>query len=793
MAWLARYSNQVSFIVGTPVANRRDPQLESVVGLFANTLPLRADVPFDRSFVEVLRSTRAGVVDDLSHPDVPFDLIVQALQPERDLSRSPLFQVMFAMSSDLVPALNLPGLTIEPVTVGVPAAKFDLTLFVDDAADGSVAATLEYNADLFHGDTVRRMVGSFTTMVRDVAEHPDRVIGDLRVLSDDDVALLTEWNGGATATETETVAHPLAIDLFEAQVDQHPERVAVEWGSDTLTFGELDRRANQLGRSLAARGVTTDAVVAVCLDRSPDMVIALLAIWKAGGAYLPIDPQYPSERREFMVRDSGAKVLITQSMLESEATSMSRLSSTRRLRSTTPADLAYVIYTSGSTGTPKGVLIEHGGLSNYLTWAVGAYDMASGSGAPVAGSIGFDATITSVFGPLLAGQRIVLVPEGQEIDALSERADASQDHSFWKITPSHLDAVNAALAGASLAGRVRHLVIGGEALAASTLKPWAEGAPYTLVTNEYGPTETVVGCVVYTRRAGEMPTGVIPIGRPIANTRVLLLNERQQPVPLGAVGELYIAGHGVARGYLGRPELTAERFVEIDGVRCYRSGDLARWRADGQLEYFGRIDAQVKLRGHRIEPGEIEAVASGADDVAQAAAVVQGTGRVDARLVLFVVAAEGRTIDTVAVLARLRAILPSVMVPAAVTVIDELPLTTNGKLDRAALEARTSPVPPSVGAAMPTGDVLSALVAEAWTSVLGVPPASADADFFECGGHSLLAAQLVARLRSLCGVDLPVREVFDHATWRALTAAVSSARQGDTFVWSAATLGAGTV
>lgn len=778
MAWLARYSNQASFIVGTPVANRRDPQLESVVGLFANTLPLRADVPFDRSFVEMLRSTRAGVVDDLSHPDVPFDLIVQALQPERDLSRSPLFQVMFAMSSGLVPALNLPGLTIEPVTVGVPAAKFDLTLFADDAADGSIAATLEYNADLFHRDTVRRMVGSFTTMVRDLVEHPDRVVGDLRVLSDEHVALLTEWNGGATATET--VAHPLAIDLFEAQVDQHPERVAVEWGSGALTFGELDRRANQLGRSLAARGVTTDAVVAVCLDRSPDMVIALLAIWKAGGAYLPIDPQYPSERREFMVRDSGAKVLITQQMLEAESTSISRLSSTRRLRSTTPDDLAYVIYTSGSTGTPKGVLIEHRGLSNYLTWAVEAYDMASGSGAPVAGSIGFDATITSVFGPLLAGQRVVLVREGQEIDALSDRAHASQDHSFWKITPSHLDAVNAALAGASLAGRVRHLVIGGEALAASTLKPWAEGAPYTLVTNEYGPTETVVGCVVYTRPAGEMPTGVIPIGRPIANTRVLLLNARQQPVPLGAVGELYIAGHGVARGYLGRPELTAERFVEIDGVRCYRSGDLARWRADGQLEYLGRIDAQVKLRGHRIEPGEIEAVAIGADGVAQAAVVVQGTGRVDARLVLFVVPAEGRTIDTVAVLARLRATLPSVMVPAAVTVIDELPLTPNGKLDRAALETRTSPVPPPVGAAMPTSDVLSALVAEAWTSVLGVPPASDDADFFECGGHSLLAAQLVARLRSLCGVDLPVREVFDHATWRTLTAAVSSARQGDT-------------
>jgi amino acid adenylation domain-containing protein/non-ribosomal peptide synthase protein (TIGR01720 family) len=798
MTWLARYCNQASFIVGTPVANRRDPSLESVVGLFANTLPLRADIRADRGFIDVLRSTRAGVVDDLSHPDVPFDLIVQALQPERDLSRSPLFQVMFATSSDLVPAMNLPGLTIEPVTVGVSAAKFDLTLFVEDAADGSVNATLEYNADLFERATARRMVGSFTTMVRDVVAHPDLAVGDLRVLSDDDVARLEEWNGGPQ-TAASAAALPLAIDLIEAQVDRHPDRVAVEWRGGTLTFAELDRRANQLGRSLAARGVATDSLVAVCLERSPEMVIALLAIWKAGGAYVPIDPQYPPDRAAFMVRDSGAQVILTTSSLaagllreargaahvlviDAEAEALARLSSTRRLRSTTPGDLAYVIYTSGSTGTPKGVLIEHRGLSNYLTWAVETYAMASGNGSPVIGSIGFDATITSVFGPLVAGERVILVPKGDEIDALCDRSTASQDHSFWKITPSHLDGVNASLAGTSLAGRVRHLVIGGEALGAATLKPWAETAPHTLVTNEYGPTETVVGCVVYTRPAGEMPTGVIPIGRPIVNTRILLLSDRRQPVPIGAVGEIYIAGDGVARGYHARPELTVERFVEIAGLRCYRSGDLARWRADGQLEYLGRLDAQVKLRGHRIELGEIEAVAAGDDAVGQAAAVVQSAGHVDARLALFVVPAHGRAIDTAAVLNRLRSALPAVMVPASVTVIDALPLTPNGKLDRTALAAISRPLAQTEPIALPSSDVLSGLVAEAWASVLGAPPASGDADFFESGGHSLLAAQLVARLRSLCGVELPVRDVFDHATWRALTSVVSLARRGEAVV-----------
>ncbi len=790
MAWLSRFSGQASFIVGTPVANRRDPALESVVGLFANTLPLRADVPADRSFVDVLTATRSGVVDDLSHPDVPFDLIVQAMQPERDLSRSPLFQVMFAMSSDLVPPLELPGLSIEPVTIGIPAAKFDLTLFVDDAdAGGNVGATLEYNADLFDPATARRMVGSFTTMLRDLVAAPDRAVGDLRVVSDEDFALVESWHHATP------VASWAAPDLFEAQVDRHPGHIALEWRGGQMTYGELDARANQLGRSLAARGVTTDALVAVCLTRSPDMVIALLAIWKAGGAYVPLDPQYPADRLAFMLRDSGASVVITTSVLASrlpddarraaniialdlESASLARLSQTRRARSTRGEDLAYVIYTSGSTGTPKGVLIEHHGLTNYLTWAVQAYDMGAGSGAPVAGSIGFDATITSVFGPLVAGQRIILVPEGDEIDALSVRFPSSQDHTLWKITPSHLDGVNAALGGASLAGRVRHLVIGGEALGASTLRPWAETAPATLVTNEYGPTETVVGCVVYTRRAEDMPTGVIPIGRPIANTRIHLVNDRRQPVPLGAIGEIYVGGAGVARGYHARPDLTAERFVEIDSVRSYRTGDLARWNSDGQLEYLGRIDTQVKLRGHRIELGEIESVAMAEPAVWQAAAVLQVTSTGDSRLALFLVAAPGRTIHTATLLGRLKATLPAVMVPTSVQVVAALPLTPNGKLDRATLAATDqSDVTADVTTPLAT-DALSARVTQAWTAVLGVPPSSGAADFFQSGGHSLLAVQLVARLRTLCDVDLPVRVIFDHPTWQSLAAAVASARRG---------------
>jgi amino acid adenylation domain-containing protein/FkbM family methyltransferase/non-ribosomal peptide synthase protein (TIGR01720 family) len=799
MIWLSRTSGQSSVIVGTPVANRRDPSLEGVVGLFANTLPLRAEIAVDRSFVEVLRASRNRVLDDLSHPDVPFELIVQALQPERDLSRSPLFQVMFAQSSHLVPPFMLGDLAVEPVTIETGAAKFDLTLFVDDASSGDgLSATLEYNADLFDAATAQRMVDGFSTLLRDVVTRPTAPVGDLDVVSVEGLACLEAWNGSESTVVGPTAS---AIDLFEQVVDRAPDRVAVEWRGGSLTYGELDRQANQLARSLSARGVTAETLVGVCLERSADLIVALLAIWKADGAYLPLDPHYPSERLTFMLEDSAAALVITSTelaarvtdaiapssaiLIDADRAALTRLSPSRRPRTTSPSQLAYVIYTSGSTGRPKGVLIEHGGLSNYLGWAAGAYDMGSGAGAPVAGSIGFDATITSVFGPLTVGQRLMLIPEGEEVDALAMRSDGTADHAFWKITPSHLDAVNAALAGAPLAGRVRHLVVGGEALSGASVRPWAQAAPDTMITNEYGPTETVVGCVTFTARADAMPIGPVPIGRPIANTRIFLLDDRRRPVPPGTVGEMYIAGAGVGRGYLRRPELTAERFVhvpitrasrQVESVRCYRTGDLARWRSDGQLEFLGRIDAQVKLRGHRIELGEIESVAVTDPSVAQAAAVLQTGDDGQGRLLLAVVPSSTTAPDETALLARLRAVLPAVMVPAAVIVLPALPLTANGKLDRdavARLSATTAARPKGGGIA---SDGLAGIVAEGWRRVIGAAPESAATDFFAQGGHSLLAAQLVAQLRQLCNVDLPVRAVFDHSTWGRLTDAVAAAR-----------------
>jgi len=797
-AWVARLSGQQSFIVGTPVANRRDPQFESVVGLFANTLPIRADIPADDSFETLLRRMADGLADDLSHADVPFDLIVQAMHPERDRSRSPLFQVMFAMSTGLVPALGLPGLSLEPLALDVPAAKFDLTLFVDEAeapgaSSGGLRVTLEFNTGLFEEVTARRLLAGFSAFLDALQRRPDQPVGDVPALSALDRAQLDAWNGTATY-EAPDEQRPTPLERIEAQVDRTPQAPAVRGTDRVWSYGELDRRANQLARALVARGVTRDVLVGVCLERTPDLIVALLAVWKAGGAWVPIDPRYPAARIAFMAEDARLRLVLTTAAIggtlpddlpmlaiDRERDAVAAVSDVRLQGPRVLTDTAYVIYTSGSTGTPKGVVVEHGALEHYLAWAVDAYRMTEGRGVPVAGSIAFDATITSVFGPLLVGQCLRLIPDGEEIDALADPRSAAADESFWKITPSHLDAVTVGADPESLSGRVRHLVIGGEALHGRTILPWAAAAPEVLVTNEYGPTETVVGCVVYIARAADMPDGPVPIGRPIARTIIGLRDARGQEVPLGAVGEIHIAGAGVAREYLGRPALTAERFVEIDGRRWYRTGDLARWNAWGQLEYLGRRDTQVKVRGHRIELGEIDAVAAEQSVVRQAATIVLETaGGRESRLVLCVVPADGATVDQSALLAALRRRLPEVMVPSAVRFVDHLPLTSNGKLDRdrlttlAATEETEGVADLAHGDAFASSSSAAVVVAAAWTEVLGRPPASPDEDFFDAGGHSLLAAQLAARLRTTAGGALPVRTVFDQPTWRGLASVVAA-------------------
>ena len=794
-AWLNRYSGQRDIVIGTPIANRRVREVEPLVGLFANTLPLRTHVDGTESFTTMLRRVRGETLDAFSHPDVPFDAIVEAAQPERRLSHSPLFQVMFAQTSGLVGALKMADVVIEPLSLESGAAKFDLTLFVDEPdATSSLAATLEYNADLFHADTARRMADSFTVLLDGIAAAPASAVGDLPVASSVERTLLASWNETAAAHRSRTF-----LDLFDEHVRLRPDTPAVDVVSgfsrtDQLTYSDLDARANQLAAHLRALGVGRETLVALFLERSPELIVSLLAVLKAGGAYVPMDVQYPAQRLTFMLEDSAAPIVITTSAtsshlprtgariveLDREARQIGALSTAPIGHQPQPGDLAYMIYTSGSTGTPKGVLIEHRGLANYLEWAAREYRMTTGSGAPVIGSVSFDATITSIFGPLAAGQRIVLLPEGRELETLSSAALVGADHTFYKITPSHLDGLNALTDHATLAGRVRELVIGGEALTSASLHAWKTHAPDVLITNEYGPTETVVGCSIYRVAARDLPDGVIPIGRPIANTTMHVLDERQRPVPIGAVGEIYIGGHGVARGYHNRPALTAERFVELalggrPAARFYRTGDLARWTRDGQLMFLGRRDGQIKLRGHRIELGEIEAAARLCAGVAHAAAVVQRAASPDARIALYVVALPAEVADIGAIREYMRASLPAVMVPAIVRQLDALPLTPNGKVDRDALATLDEP---DTAAASPAArDHVRDLIAGIWTSLLNAPPASPDADFFAAGGHSLLAARLTSKIRETFGVDMPLRDVLEHPTWEGLAQAVVRGRR----------------
>ena len=574
--------------------------------------------------------------------------------------------------------------------------------------------------------------------------------------------------------------------MFEAQTARTPEAAAVVFGDAQLSYHDLNARANQLARELVQRGVEPDSLVGICLERSPEMVVAVLATLKAGAAYLPLDPNYPMERVRFMLQDAGASVLLTTgthasgvlSMLEPRVPVLYLDSDWQEIEKhadenlnlhIAPENLAYVIYTSGSTGNPKGAMITHGGLTNYLQWAVEAYDVANGCGAPVHSSISFDLTVTSLFTPLLVGRTVFLLPDGIEslADALLQRTN----YSLVKITPAHLRALAEILPPDQIAGRVRALVIGGEALHYQSLSFWREHAPNTRIINEYGPTETVVGCCVYEVASHDPLDGPVPIGGAIANTSLHLLDEDLDPVADGETGELFIGGNGVARGYLNREELTRDRFVGnpfAAGERLYRTGDLARLLPDGNFEYVCRVDDQVKIRGYRIEPGEIETVLKQQANVSDCAVVVSETLADEKRLVAFVTNDEGAQWDEAALRQSLHEKLPDYMVPAAFVRLASLPLTVNGKVDRHALASHT-PTQTSnedfVAPRTPAEEKLAGI----WSDVLKMDRVSVNDNFFDLGGDSILGTLILARA-ARAGLKLSPVQLFEHQTIAELAA-----------------------
>ncbi|MDC8758073.1 non-ribosomal peptide synthetase [Janthinobacterium fluminis] len=769
---LHRYTGERDICVGVPVAVRPLPQLDGVVGLFLNTVALRARLAPGQSFLTLLAAARDNSAAALASQEVPFERVVDAVDPRRERAGQGLFQVMLAFTGRRAPAGADQALRVRSANIDTPAAKFDLTLFIDEH-EAHFSGKFEYRSALFLPETMARLAAHFVHLLGSVAAEPERAVAELPMLAPDERQLLLhEWN----ATE---VALPnwCAHQRFEAQVRRVPGATAWSCGAARQDYRTLNERANRLARHLRGAGIGRDSVVGVFLPRSEHLLVALLAVLKAGAAYLPIDAGLPAQRLDFILRDSAARLLITSAGLagklpaDADALVLDRFEATLAGNDASDLglevaadDLAYVIYTSGSTGQPKGVMMPHRGLSNYLAHALEVYDRADGIGNPVHSSIAFDATITSLYLPLLTGKQLFIVPEEDEIACLGELWQNQPGLTLAKITPAHLELLSKILP-AGAASHTAVLVIGGEALHANALRFWREHAPAVRVINEYGPTEATVGCCIHDIAAGEcgMP-GAVPIGRPIRNTRLYVLNEAMQPLPLGAVGELYIGGAGLARGYLNRPDLTAERFVSDPfsadpSARLYKSGDLVKYAPDGVLHFLGRRDHQIKLRGYRIELGEVEASLSGHPFVLEAAAaVLERHGR--KHLLAYVVLAEGIG-DTAAIRTHLAEQLPSYMVPSEIVALAALPLTSNGKIDREALarlDVKTAATP-HAAARTP----LEATLAEIWQGVLECPAVGVNDNFFELGGDSILSLQIVFKARQ-AGLLIHPRMVFEYPT-----------------------------
>ncbi|MEU2792834.1 non-ribosomal peptide synthase/polyketide synthase [Streptomyces sp. NPDC007100] len=793
-ALLTRHGAGTDIPVGSPVAGRTDDALDGLVGCFVNTLVLRTDTSGDPGFGELLARVRETDLAAYAHQDVPFEHLVEVLNPARSLSRHPLFQVLLTLTGRTAAPDALPGLRAEAERVESGTAKFDLTFNLTEAVDAEggpagVEGYAGYSADLFERGTVEALAARFVRLLEAVAADPDLPLGALEILGEAERhRLLTEWSGSGAAAED---VRPAALlpELFERQAAATPEARAVAAPDAELSYAQADARANRLAHLLISRGIGPERVVAVALPGSAELVVALLAVLKTGAAYLPLDLAQPGARLAGLLDDAAPALLLTSghaatglpddtgtarlllddpdTVRELERQSASRPTDADRSAPPLPDHPAYVIYTSGSTGRPKGVVVTHRGLAHYVARARHAYTGLDGT-VLVPTSLAYDLAVTGLYGALTSGGCAVVagLDDDPWLTALLARTPAT----FMKATPSHLGLLAALPAGFA---PVRQLVLGGEALPAGLLEEWRARHPEVAVVNHYGPTEATVGCLDLHLAPGETAGGAtVPVGRPMTGMRAYVLDAGLRPVPPGVAGELYVAGPQLARGYLGRPDLTAERFVPCPfgtpGERMYRTGDLARWTADGVLVFAGRADEQVKIRGHRVEPGEVEAALAGHPSVARAAVTVREDRPGDRRLAAYVVLADDAdAVDPAELRAYLARRLPEPMVPALFTTLGALPLTRNGKVDRRALPAPAL-APASTGRPprSPEEEILCGLFAE----VLGVPRAGVDDGFFDLGGHSLLATRLVSRVRTVLGAELPVRAVFETPTVAGLAA-----------------------
>ncbi len=776
-ALLNRYSGQEDCIVGTAVANRNRAELEGMLGFFVNTLVLRTALTGNPEFRELLNRVRITTMDAYDHQDLPFEKLVEEIKPDRDVSRTPLFQVMFAFQNAPTTAWSLPGLELTALEVHNGMSKFDLTLSSEEQADG-VLVTAEYNTDLFDAVTIERFLAHYQQILQSAVANPNQRLSDLALLTDfDRHQLLNNWNATHQPFQSKKCIH----ELVELQAINRPESVAAVLGDKQLTYGELNRRANQLAHYLLTKGIGPEDLVAVCFERNLLMLVAMLATLKTGGAYLPIDPTYPIERIGFMLEDSKARIVLTQEhllktlppeistslCLDRDWPNIAREKTENPEPVSLMEHMAYLIYTSGSTGRPKGVAIPHKSLLNLVHWHQTAFEVTSHDRATQIATTAFDASVWEIWPYLSAGACLFLAP----MEVLTS-PDALQ---MWLIS----NKINISFVPTPLAEpllkmpwpatvALRALLTGGDKLHEF---PGA-GLPFGVVNN-YGPTENAVvttsGWIENKEGAGAPE-----IGRAIANTEVYLLDKHLNLVPVGVAGELCIGGSSLARGYLNRPDLTAEKFIPNPfttqpGERLYKTGDLARFSPEGNIHFVGRIDHQVKIRGFRIELGEIEATLEKCSSVDTAIVVVHKNKQGDQRLVAYILSKHDEQASAEHLKQTATESLPGYMVPGIFINIESLPLTANGKIDRGALP-KPDTLQPGLGTDFVAPETeIERKIAAVWREVLEVEKVGIHDNFFDLGGHSLLLVQIHSRLNEVLNQDMSIVDLFKYPTVGAMT------------------------
>ncbi|WP_420643177.1 non-ribosomal peptide synthetase [Candidatus Leptofilum sp.] len=790
---LYRYTGQESVVVGSPVANRNRAEIEGLVGFFVNTLALHTDMSGAPSFRQLLGRVKEAALGAYDHQDVPFEKLVEELQPERSLNYNPIFQTLFTLETAARTPLQLAGVVNgRSLEVDFGAAKFDLSLSLTAEENGLIGSFV-YNVDLFEPETLVRMAGHLQTLAAAIVANPDQPITQLNMLTEAEWQQLAAWNSTAV-----TYNHPVptVYQLFELQVEKTPDKLALIYEDVEMSYSQLNEKANQLAHYLQKQGVKPETLVGISVERSPDMVIALLGIFKAGGAYLPLDPTYPQERLAYMLADSGVKTLLTQEHLlpdlpETEAAVFLLDSDWHKVENeptsnldsgVSPENLAYVIYTSGSTGRPKGVLVTHRGIPNLAEAQIETFGLTPESRCLQFASFSFDASVSEVTTTLLAGATLVLAPQRSMMPGPA-LIHLLRDKEITVVTlpPSAL----AVMSPDELSG-VKSIISAGEACSAEIAAKWLPGRRFV---NAYGPTEATV-CT--TMNIVEKVDGTPPIGKPINNFQTLVLDANQQPLPQGIPGELYIGSElALARGYHNRPDLTAEKFVELTlderisfkNRKFYRSGDLVKWLPDGSLEFLGRIDHQVKVRGFRIELGEIETALREHTAVQEALVLAREDKPGDKRLVAYLLSANGSTPSPTNLRSFLQETLPDYMVPNAFVSLEAFPISPNGKVDRKALPAPSQDVASRESSYVAPGSRVERQLATIWEQILGVSQVGIHDNFFSLGGHSLLATQLFAQIDKQIVKGLPITLLFQYPTVAQLAEVIEKQRPSD--AWSA--------